>query len=160
MPGLGGGGVSLYFGNFWTGIPSLSNNNCPNDFPFSKLKVQVIRKGMWPHPWPVKAAIFSVLSKLNLVAIVSDQRESQFFLKFHFSIISISLLDLDFKSFLFHFHFSKRVKGEKISPFFSKKRVKFDTKFHKKINHSRRVQNPKQSTSGIIFKFFQKTETF
>ena len=73
--------------------------------------------------------------------------------------ISLSLLDLDFQSFRFHFHFSKRVKGEKISPFFSKKRVKFDTKFHKKINHSRRVQNPKQSTSGIIFKFTSQSRS-
>ena len=64
--------------------------------------------------------------------------------------ISLSLLDLDFQSFLFHFHFLKRAKRKKFHPFSQGKRVKFDTKFHNKINHSRRVQNPKQSTSGII----------
>ena len=53
--------------------------------------------------------------------------------------ISLSLLNLDFQSSLFHFHFSKR--------------VKFDTNFYNKINHSWRVQKPKHSMSGIIFEF-------
>ena len=47
--------------------------------------------------------------------------------------ISLSLLDLNFQSSLFHFHFSKRVKGKTFSPFFLSKRVKFDTKFQKKL---------------------------
>ena len=41
------------------------------------------------------------------------------------------------------------VKGKKISPFISRKRVKFDTKFHERFNHLRWVKNPKQSTSGM-----------
>ena len=51
----------------------------------------------------------------------SDLRESLFsrILKIFFEI---SLLDLDFQSFLFHFHSLKRVKGKNISPFFSGKK--------------------------------------
>ena len=96
---------------------------------------------------------------------ISDLRESRFSrnLKIFFEI---SLLDL--KSFLFHFHFSilisrhfyftfisrKEWKGKKFHPFFSKKREwNLTPSFIKKINHSRRVQNPKQCTSEIIFKF-------
>ena len=60
------------------------------------------------------------------------------------NFFEISLLDLE--SFLFHFHFSisissnfyftflsrKEWKGNKFHPFSREKRVKFDTKFHKK----------------------------
>ena len=45
-------------------------------------------------------------------------------------LISLSLLDLDFQTFLFHFHFSKRVVGKQISPFFSRKISRFGGVFH------------------------------
>ena len=92
-------------------------------------------------------------------AVTCESLNSREFLRFFWNFtsrswvifISLSLRDLDFQSFLFHFHFLKRAKRKKFHPFSQGKRVKFDTKFHNKINHSRRVQNPKQSTSGIIF---------
>ena len=59
----------------------------------------------------------------------------------------ISLLDLDFQSFLFHSHFS-----ENFTLFLEKKEWNLTPSFIKKINHSRRVQDPKQSMSGTIFK--------
>ena len=69
------------------------------------------------------------------LATDSDQRESRFlriFLKFHFSISSH-----------FYFTLTSRFPIISISLSFLEKseREKFDNKFHKKINHSRRVQN-------------------
>ena len=77
-------------------------------------------------------------------AVTSESLDSREFSRFFFYI---SLLDLDLESFLFHIHFPKIVKEKKISPFFSRKRVKFDTKIHKKFNYLRRMKNPKQITS-------------
>ena len=48
------------------------------------------------------------------------------------------------KIYTFYFHFSNRVKEKKISPFLSRKKVNFDTKFHEKVNPSWRVMHPFQ----------------
>ena len=95
-----------------------------------------------------------------------DSREFSRFFFWNFTsqsrsqVIFISLLNLDFQSFLFHFHFSKRMKEKKFTPFLEKIRVIFDTKIHEKFNHSRRVKNPKQLTSGIKICSFLILEKF
>ena len=60
-----------------------------------------------------------------LGSVACESLDSREFLRLfflNFTFILLSLLDLDFQSFLFHFHFSKRVKGKQISPFFSRKK--------------------------------------
>ena len=90
-------------------------------------------------------------------AVTCESLDSlKFFLKFHFSI---SILSNFYFTFISRFpvisislsFLEKSDREKKLALFLEKKMVKFDNKFHKKINFSWRVQNPKQSMSGLIF---------
>ena len=103
-------------------------------------------------------SLFFVVGQVMISHHSSDLRESRFsrsFLKFHFSISSHFYSTFTRSRFLvisISLSFLEKSEREKnFTIFFLEKRVKFDTKFHKKNYHSRRVRTQKKVCQEWFF---------
>ena len=103
-------------------------------------------------------SLFFVVGQVMISHHSSYLRESRFsrsFLKFHFSISSHFYSTFTRSRFLvisISLSFLEKSEREKnFTIFFLEKRVKFDTKFHKKNYHSRRVRTQKKVCQEWFF---------